>query len=70
MNFRWLGTLLDSFLQEQTVIDLKLTTNDEVMAGKQFSSSKHNRKIFGKVISISQIKVFQFLKEAEAQLRN
>ena len=37
MNFRWLGTLLDSFLQEQTVIDLKLTTNDEVMAGKQFS---------------------------------
>ena len=49
---------------------IKLITNDEVMAGNQFSPCKHNRKTIGKVISISQIKAFQFLKEAEAQLGN
>ena len=53
------GTLLDSFLQEQSVIELRLRTNYEVMAGKRFFPCKYNRQTLGKVISISQISIPQ-----------
>ena len=79
------GTLPDSFSLKQSVIEQRLMHNEVLAvrlcstvdaqmiknnAGKQLFACKHCRKIPGKIISISQSKVIQFLKVVSSQLGN
>ena len=56
----------DKATHNEITIKLGLAEDAQMIqnnAGKQFFTCKHNMKTLGKIISISQSTIFQFLKE-------